>query len=417
MIVKRFIERFIKIRSLLRITSIGAVVLFAAYTVRWIARPTFGFGMYYTYSRLLLEGSDFSRVYDFDYFNSRMHEYGIATIDMPNNLPTAALPMLPIAWLDPVLAKSIWTLVSIALLAWSLKILFDVFNVPLKDNLALGLITFAFLFRPVYEGIALGQMYFLILWLFCLSIAGVSKERTARTAGPLWLALMVKGYGIVQLIWFALRRNGRVPLMVLLSSALSLLLSLPFVGIQSWLAFFHTSSQRGAAANAHVNYQSVNGFLHHLFTFDKQWSSSPLIVFPQWTVLILSCVVAFILIYFVVDTPKRSDPKDSVLSYSASIAVGVLVFPMASEYHYVLFLPLIIGLAANLYRQYLATHAVPLLVFVFGASALIIASPIKYTALQVVEPPLSLLAYPKLYAGIALILCFRVVMREKKAET
>ena len=91
--MKPLADRFLNVRTLLKFTAIAALLIFATYMVRWMGRPTFGFGMYFTYSRMVLDHEDLAKAYDFEYFNSRMNDFGVPGIDMPNNMPTAALPM------------------------------------------------------------------------------------------------------------------------------------------------------------------------------------------------------------------------------------------------------------------------------------------------------------------------------------
>lgn len=411
--MKSFLEQFLNVRTLLKFTAIAALLVFTAYMVRWMGKPTFGFGMYYAFSRMVLNTEDLAKAYDFDYFNSRMHNFGIPGIDMPNNMPTGALPMLPIAWLDAGTAKTAWMLISAGLFVWSLRKLFTVYGIPITQNLGLGLVTFVFVFRPLYEGMALGQMYFLILWLFVLGMPVATQEKTYRVTVPLAIILAIKGYGIVQLLWFAFRKNWRVPTMAVLGTILIILLTLPLMGSNSWIEFLHSIlSEAGSPKGAHVSYQSLNGFLHHFLTFDPTWSPSPLLALPGWSVLVLSSGGSLLLIAFVLKLRAASGEQAHALSYSASIAVGVITFPPASEYHYVLFLPLIVGLATTLYR--LHTESAPasrFLVSAVVASSLLMAAPIKYQQLQESGSLMGLLAYPKLYAGISLVLCFTSLMR------
>ena len=382
-----------------------------------MGRPTFGFGMYFTYSRMVLDHEDLAKAYDFEYFNSRMNDFGVPGIYMPNNMPTAALPMLPIAWLNASLAKSIWTVLSVGMFFWSLKRLFLVFEIPTFQNLGLGLVAFAFLFRPAYDGIALGQMYFLILWLLVLSIPVKSSDKGPQVFLPLAIAFVIKGYGLVQLLWFAVRRNHRVLMMGMICGLLVVLFSLPLVGFNSWGRFLNLIlSEAASAKGAHVSYQSINGFLHHFLTYDAVWSPSPLLTLPDWVVAIVSVAVNILLIAIVVKPSPALDSSHVPLSYAATIAAGVVTYPMASEYHYVMFLPLIFGLAKTIQQHRSPALVSRSFVAVVAISSVIMALPIKYQGLQPAEPIIGFLAYPRLYAGLCLILCYVFLMRRIKTQ-
>ena len=411
--MKAALARLWSVRTLLQIASAASLLVFAFYVARWMTRPTYGFGMYYTYSRLLLEGGVFSRVYDFDYFNTRMHEFGIATIDMPNNLPTAALPMLPIAWLPPHLAKAAWTAISVVLLLWSLRILFRLFAVNPMGNFGLVIITLVFVYRPLYDGIALGQMYLLILWLLCLGLSGLSEQKATLVSSSLALSMLLKGYGVVQLLWLSFKSNLRAVLGTIILALFAVLVLLPVFGVNSWTTFYRMFAVRSVSPeNSQVLFQTVNSFFLHFLSFDAHWTPFPILALPQWIVLGLADGMDIVLIILVIRWSGLMGKADMPLAYSASFGVGVLTFPLASEYHFVLFLPLIIGLTTRLYRGVVQSRTLRPVVIIVGLSVLVMAAPLKYQQLQQSDLPLSLLAYPKLYAGIALILCFRHVARQ-----
>ena len=78
------------------IISIVSIAFFFTYQSNKIAKPTHGFASYYTFSRLLLEGEDLSSSYDTSYFNSKIKEFNITSVqDLPNNIPTNAFLFLP----------------------------------------------------------------------------------------------------------------------------------------------------------------------------------------------------------------------------------------------------------------------------------------------------------------------------------
>src|SRR5512140_2395180 len=102
------------LRIVLMFLTLTSGIIFLLYAIRSSSHVTHGFAMYYTYSRMLLEGIPFEQAYSYDEFNSRLQSYGIEGIrDMPNNPPTTALALLPVAWLPPVDAKAAWTFLSV----------------------------------------------------------------------------------------------------------------------------------------------------------------------------------------------------------------------------------------------------------------------------------------------------------------
>jgi len=82
------------------------------------------FPNYYTSSRLLIEGEDISKIYDSDWFQKKAEEYGMGQHSRFSPFPPAtAFLMLPIAWLEPLSAKRIWTALNLLVLVATVYLL------------------------------------------------------------------------------------------------------------------------------------------------------------------------------------------------------------------------------------------------------------------------------------------------------
>jgi hypothetical protein len=355
---------------------------------------------------MILDGGEFSRIYDLDYFDAKVRAYGMNTKDIPNNIPTNALALMPVAWLPAEAAKICWSVISLVALAFSIRIMFQVYEIPLGDNLGLGLMTMCFVWRPLYDNIALGQLYMVILLLFCISLRGLQRENSILAALPVGAVFVIKGYGIVPTLLMATRKKWK---MVLLSAVFILLvfaLTLPLVGLSSWTQFYIlvVANLGTIPSEGHVAYQTINGFVHHLFLYDPKWSPFPVAELPTPVVIAMSCGLSILLISIVLRKIRSDERYVLLLSYSAAIAVSVVTVPAAEEYHYVLFLPLVIGLVSFRVRGYLQTRRVTLIDVALICAILLIALPLKYKELQFESFPTILLAYPRLIAGIVLLL-------------
>ncbi|HEX7572747.1 MAG TPA: glycosyltransferase family 87 protein, partial [Bacteroidota bacterium] len=314
-----------------RVACLIAFIAFSVHACLWIPRLTYGFAMYYTYARLALEGESLDRAYDDVYFNAKVREFGFDLQDQPNNPPTAALAYMPVAWLQPVLAKIVWSCVSLAALAYALKLLFEISGIRASGNAGLWLLTLVFLWHPAYDTVALGQVYFLLLLLFSLSMKGLMRERVAGTAIPLALALLVKGYGVVPALLLALRRRWKEFLIVVSIATLLIIVTLPLLGRKSWPAFFSTvlPSLGSQPSSAHVAYQTINSLLRHLFTFDPQWLPHPVFVLPGVLVTFLSYSISITVVVAVLLRSRLESGPEKFLSFSAAVAAGVVTAPLA----------------------------------------------------------------------------------------
>jgi hypothetical protein len=130
---------------------------------------------------VLLEQKDFDKVYNYDFINEKMSSYGVSASPLiRHNIPTNALVLLPLTWLSPHQAKLTWTIISVVLLVISLVILFKLYRISINENLGIGLLAIIFLLRPIYEN--WGQIYFLLLFLFSLSMLGLVHMKQRTTA-------------------------------------------------------------------------------------------------------------------------------------------------------------------------------------------------------------------------------------------
>src|SRR5689334_21293702 len=96
---------------------LGCAVTWFGIVPAWSALDT-DFPNYYTSARLVVEGRDISRIYEADWFQSRIYAEGIDRQGIFSPLPpVTALLMVPVAFLAPLPALRAWTVVNLLLLA------------------------------------------------------------------------------------------------------------------------------------------------------------------------------------------------------------------------------------------------------------------------------------------------------------
>jgi hypothetical protein len=393
-------------RFILIAGAVCAVAVFTWYTATRSLNVTHGFTMYYTYARMLLSGEDFARAYSYQYFNERVREYGIEGIrDMPNNIPTNALLLAPLAWMEPAQAKLALSILSFVSTIASLLILLRIYRITPRSNLALTVTILIFVWRPAYDNIYLGQIYALLLLLFCISMSGVQARKPLPASAPVSLAFLFKGYGIVPMLLLGMLRQWRALLMALLWVAVVIAATLPLFGTGAWFAFSTSvvSTLGTLPTDAHVSFQTINSLVYHLFTYEPAWLPSPVAVLPPLLTMGISYLLNAFIVVFVLYVAHQRGNADSVLSYAAALGAGVLTAPLAEEYHFVLFLPLAVGLLTRITRTAEENKYIRLSDWICIAGILVLALPLGYKQLQFATFPLILLAYPKLYAGILLL--------------
>jgi len=334
---------------------------------------------------------------------------------MPNNIPTNALLLLPIAWLSPLPAKIVLTIFSLIAFAFSLSILFSLYNISYKENFGLIVLATIFLFRPIYDNIALGQIYFFLLLLFCLSAKGILQQKKFFSSFPISFTLLLKGYGAIPMLWLFIKKEWKIISVIILTILAVTILTFPLFGLYSWLTFFHkalpTISYSPFITN--VAYQNINGFAANLFFYAKLWFPFLGGALSKNVVSMLSFTFNILFVIIILKNVSRIPNDKKILSYSAAIAVGVLTAPIAEEYHYVLFLPLVIGLSTELFRGEKETHF-GFLEILFIISLLTMGIPPQYyKSLNLSAFPIILFAYPKLYAGVCFLFLYKKLTTQK----
>jgi hypothetical protein len=404
-----------KTNLFLKIILAIVFVYFTLFSIKWVPKITQGFASYYTFSSLLIEGDDLSEAYNDEYFNSKVKEKGIEVSDiLASNIPTNSFALAPFVWLTPKTARILWSLFSIAAFFLSIYILFNVYGVSLRKNAGLTILIIVFLWRPLYENIELGQLYGLLLLLFSLSIWGLKKNKKIGHSIALSLVFLLKGYGIVNFIWLAVKRKCKELAFTVGFVLIGILLSFLIIPPDVWKTYlFDASAKLGKLSSmGHVAYQTVNGLLMHLFIYDEKWLLHPAINLPPNTVFTASLLVNLLIIFYAVSN-KIQNSKQMLLSFSAAIAAGVVTAPVAEEYHYLLFIPLLIGLSDYFYNKYSALRRMGLQEILFLLSVLLMILPLNYKALQDSVFPVYLLAYLKLYAGLILLYVFKQTIKQQ----
>ena len=384
------------------------VFLLGWYTITRGPKVTHGFAVYYTNARMLLEGGDFQKAYDFEYFNMKIRQSGISGIeDVPHNPPTNSLLLAPLAWMTPERTKMALSAISFIAILASFYILTRLYRVPLNGAVGMGIGILFLAWRPLYDNIYLGQIYAILLLLFCLSMAGVNRGTPLLASMPLSFAFLVKGHGGIPMLLFAVRKHWKLLLLVVIWIFLVILTTLPFFGIDSWVAFYsrivaHLGTN---PTDAGTSYQTINSLVYHLFTYDERWLPNPLVILPGSLVRIISFLLNLAMIIHVL-LAGRASKRSVIPSYSAAIAVGVVTAPLAEEYAFTLFLPLVVAMVTAVVERFRKTSTLEGFDWVCLTAIIVMGAPFPYKSLHYEMFPLILLAYPKLCAGVTILLCF-----------
>ena len=386
------------LRVLVRVLVLPALALLFFLVTTFLPALTnvrHGFPTYYVSARLVLEGRWTPDVYDNAWFAAevtRRTPNGVGEVFAPNP-PTAALLMLPLAWLDLLTARQVWLWLSLGLLvaAATLQARPMAASVPWARAAIWAL---PFLYAPVHENFRLANVYGLLLFLFTLAWVGASNRTVPLTGPSLGLAAGLKLSGSPLWLLVLVRRRWREIAVAALLSLLLAVISLVLLGTATWQRFLVTlvehAGEPGWAAG--LAFQTTPSFFQHLFRPDPVWNPQPVWVLPAWvaracTLLVSVAALAAFL--------KRTRTARVDLAFAAALTLGVVLLPFAEEYHYILLvLPFSVALG------HLAAHPSSRL----GLLALAVAFVLLGLPWDYKDPWLNLgwhavLGYPRLYGG------------------
>ena len=366
---------------------------------------TRGFGAYYTASRLILEARAELILYDDDAFRAEVERntnHKASDIFWANP-PTTALMFLPLAFFSPESARVLWTLFSGLCLILAIALLDGALIGSSLQRKPFYLITSGFLWSaPLADNFYFGQAYVLILLLYSLAIYAVRFRMDWLVGFCLAIALALKASGIPLLVLLAIQGRWRLLAYALLCFSALAIATLPLVGVSLWQTYLlHVVPDFINDPTISVTaYQTIPGFLHHLFIYHYLWNPDPIVNWPTFAVI--ANWLLMIALFLIAGTHSKHASLEWV--FCIGLLLSALLVPAAEQHHYILLFPafLFVAHAPNL-------PCVPL----FIAVALL-AIPLTYSSKELSQGWWSLFAYPRLYGGIILYFLLLIIPNEPR---
>jgi hypothetical protein len=348
-------------------------------------------------ARLVLEGRWTPQIYDNDWYAAEVQSRTpnqIGEVFAPNP-PSAALLMLPLAWLDMLTARKVWLWLNLGLLIGALALLAARLP-PGRPWARAALVVLACLFAPLHENFRLANVYVFIFFMFTLALWQLERARPASGSVALGLAAGTKLSGSPLWLLMAARACWRELALAGVTGLAVVALSVALTGWAGWQRFvvvvLEHANEPGWAAG--LSFQTTPSFFQHMFRPDARWNPVPLWVQPAWVARAATLLVSAAAL---VPLLWKARTAQLGLAFAAAVTLGVVLLPFAEEYHYVLLLlPLAVAI------DYLARGAMPQPRWAVGVLAVIIALlavPWPYKDPWLNEGWHALLGYPRLYGG------------------
>ena len=355
------------------------------------------FPNYYLAARLVHEGVDPSRAYDWiwlqrekDHRNIDQRVVGLVPIT-----PFSTLAMWPIAGLPPLAAKHAWLILNLALLFPIVWLMRDVTGLSLLQVGCLVGLCF-----PLHRNFLYGQYYVVLLGILTAALWAAQRQRNYLAGSLLALGVAVKIFPVILALHFARKKNWAALLACLFTGILCAVVSIAAFGWslhRTYLLQVLPATLRGEALDPYnLSSSSLSSLLHRLFIFEPQLNAHPALHAP-WLFAILHPVLQLALLLpalIWIDT-RDSSPTRTSLEWAVLLLATLTFTPLPASYHFtVLILPVAI-ICGYLVRE----RRGALLIFVI-ALYLAVGNPLWNTA--PVDGWMALLHVKRLYALILL---------------
>jgi hypothetical protein len=371
---------------------IVALVAVAALSVAAAAasmRMTHGFSSYYAAAHALVAGEFGPWVYRdlvFGQYLRTLVGEDIREIYAPNT-PAAALLAVPVVWLPPMVARTVWLGLSVsALLAAVFWLTIDAAR---RSTPLLPLWSAAALINAaVLANIRTAQAYVLLFAATVVALRALERDRDALAGIVLGIVFAAKPTIAPLLFMLFWIRRHRAVLWAIGTAAAIVVLTVPAVSLDAWMAWpdvaraFIARPSTGVAA-----YQTTTGLLRHLCVADGT-NPSPIArcglaaaVVPPLAILASLAIT--------VSAIARTQDRFAI---AAGLCLSMLATPIAEDHQFVLLAIPIFILAAD------APEQRPWLVL----SVILLVVPASWTWERFTAGWWALLGYPRLFATWAL---------------
>ena len=376
-----------------RVLWLGAAIYFASVIFAPSAtRLTHGFISYFTAAQLAREGQAGPQMYDPAWFRPQTLRVsnGDANDILNANPPAIVLLFLPLTVFPVHTARLVWTILNVFLLGGAFVLLTRATGI--STTRAFFFSALVLCAAPLFENFRLGQVYVGLLFLFSLALFFYERTKKIPSGTGLGIAWILKTSGALVWILFVARREWRVLLGGAVAITLGVIVSLPFVGIETWRVYVTQAFPAflDSAEHTITAYQTMDGFLQHFLRYDSQLNPAPL-----WNVPTLArfLYIAFGIVAVGVSL-FRTRAQSFRIAFAIFLTLSVIFSPVAEEYHFVLLILPMFVFAANLSR---ATHT--LVLALFCVALLLLGLPLDYKNPGLAQGTLAFLAYPRLYGA------------------
>jgi hypothetical protein len=310
------------------------------------------FPNYYIAARLVHEGYDASRMYEWTWIEREKDRRSIdvRVIGLAPITPFSTLVIWPLTGLEPLAAKHVWIVTNLLLLvplAWFLQSMTGLGYRRIALSFALSV--------PLYRNLEYGQLYVLLLLLITAACWTYLHGFRALAGGLIAIAAACKIFPILLLVFFLQRRDWRALIWGAITGIATVAISVAIFGWnlhRTYLREILPWALHGGGLQPYQAGASISGVLHYLFLSEPQWNPHPWHYSPLCYALLLPASQMLVLAPAIL-LVRREDVAGSriPLEWSALLTASLAISTIPASYNFVLMVLPTCVVAAELLRR------------------------------------------------------------------
>jgi Glycosyltransferase family 87/WD40-like Beta Propeller Repeat len=331
------------------------------------------FPNYYLAAKLYRNNIPLDRIYEWTWFQRQNDHWGVrdGLVSFSPNPPTLILASIPLAGLQPLAAKRVWLILSLASLALSVAILRRVTTLSWRR---LSLITLLCML-PLNVDFLFARHYVVILTLVCASYYAASADRHG-VSGAIWsVAAGMKLFPALVVIFFLCKRNVRALVGFLSGLTVLVFISVVMFGAEVHRVFLRevlSQASRGDWLGPYtVSQNSFTTLWSRLFLTEPELNPFPLVNSPLLfaSALAISVAALFCVFLWLVEDDRAT--RTTALQWGAFVPLMLLFSTTtAPDYWCLMIFSAIVGVDALLGTGNKGSALILLLLYVAACAPL-----------------------------------------------
>jgi hypothetical protein len=316
---------------------VAAVFLFAHSMPRAWRTLNTDFPNYYTAARLVHEGYDTSRMFEWRWIEREKDHRAvdIRVIGMLPITPFSTLAVYPLAGLAPLAAKHIWILFNLACLIPIGLMLRSMTGLSLQRIALIILLSF-----PLHRNLLYGQFYILLLLMLVAACFSYLNGYRALAGTLIAIAAVCKIFPALLFVFFLQRRDWRALVAGAAAGVAALAISIEAFGLGAhriWLLEILPWVMHGEGLGTYATTASISGVLHVLFLSEPQWNPSPWYDSPILYALLAPTLQMLALAPAILLIRRGDDSRWQILlEWLALLTASLAISTIPASYNFVL---------------------------------------------------------------------------------